>query len=168
MILLSVWIAFHGIAIMLAPGPMTYLYQSARPLFLPYWQIFGLGSTWSFYAPDPAPPIFYEWEWEDAAGKRHTGSYPQFPSPYWNGDRQALRITAMGYIFTNQGMAERTFIPYVCRTQPEARGVSLWRVAYPVPSTVDFVKGERKFGLNSQEAVREWISHSLCDRERVR
>lgn len=165
---LSAWLLFHVTAIVMGPAPSNYLHGSICKVFQPYWGYLGLGSTWSFYAPDPAPPIFYEWEWEDTAGVRRTGRYPQFPSPYWNYDRQVLRVTALGYIFMQEGAAERSLIPYLCRQLPAVRSVSLWRVAYGVPSTDDFVKGTRKYEIDEQLASREWISHSVCADERSR
>jgi hypothetical protein len=164
---LSAFIVFHLTAIILGPAPLSYLHEMTKPIFRPYWGMFGLGNTWSFYAPDPAPPIFFEWEWEDQQGQRHTGRYPEFPSNFWNYDRQVFRITTMGYIFMQEGAAERAFVPYLCRTLTEARGISLWRVAYAVPPIGEFTQGTRKYGLDAGLATRSWISHSWCDRERA-
>mgnify|MGYP001583738600 CR=1 FL=1 len=162
----SFFVLYHLTAILIGPSPMGYFHQALLPVFHPYWAALEFGSTWSFFAPEPgSPPTFLEWEAEDEKGVRSTGRFPAFPSPFWNRERQTLRLSIVGYIFMNEGATERAMLPYLCRTLPQAQSNSLWRTIYGVPPLKPFAEGTQKLGLNTQP-IRQWVSHSFCERER--
>ncbi len=164
---ISVLLAFHLGAIIIGPSPLNYFYWWAAPIYRVYWQAFEFGNQWSFFAPEPGvPPVFLEWEMEDDQGRRTTGQSPEHPSPYWNRERQTMRMAMTGYLMLTEGAAERVMVPYLCKTHPDARSVSLWRRVHGVPALEGFAKGEEKLGVISPP-VRQWVSHSFCEGERA-
>jgi hypothetical protein len=164
----SLFVIYHLTAIAVGPSPMGHLHQVFLPIYRLYWSAFDLGSTWSFFAPEPgSPPLFFEWEMEGKNGERTTGRFPEYPSPYWNRERQTLRMSIASYLFMHEHAGERALAPYLCRIYPEAVSVSLWRTLYGVPPLEPYARGESKLGLHTPP-VRRWISHSFCEAEKAR
>ncbi len=70
---LSVFVAWHTLAIVVAPAPDgSVTVQSLRRLLHPYLTLFRLDNKWDFYAPNVGKGHQFRYVIEDAAGTRHT------------------------------------------------------------------------------------------------
>jgi hypothetical protein len=67
---MSLLVAWHTLATILAPSPDSAITQSARRLFHPYLALFGLDNTWGFFAPNIPEGFKFQYSVEDAAGSR--------------------------------------------------------------------------------------------------
>ena len=69
---MSVLVAWHTLAMVVAPSPDSAITRSARTLFHPYITLFGLESEWGFFAPDIPTGFKFQYVVEDATGTRRT------------------------------------------------------------------------------------------------
>ena len=70
---LSVFVAWHTLAIVVAPAPDgSVTVQSLRRLLHPYLTLFRLDNKWDFYAPNVGKGHQFRYVIEDVAGTRHT------------------------------------------------------------------------------------------------
>ena len=70
---LSVFVAWHTAAMLIAPAPDNSVIAIAlRPVFQPYLSLFRLDNTWDFFAPSVENGAELRYVIEDAAGTRHT------------------------------------------------------------------------------------------------
>lgn len=161
---LSLVIVFQLFVVFLMPNSETWLGQRTLPWLAPYVNSLELAATWSFFAPDPGPPpVFVEWEIEDGNGDQvSTGYFPERWEPYVLRERQNRRIAATRFIALTDERTEQVMLNYICRKNPQAYGVTLWRTVYTTPSLNDVASGERKIG-DEVGMQRKWISHSFCE-----
>jgi hypothetical protein len=69
---MSVFVAWHTLAIVVPPGPdNSVVVQSLRGLLHPYITLFRLDHKWDFYAPNVGRGHQFRYVVEDAAGTRH-------------------------------------------------------------------------------------------------
>ena len=161
--LLSVFIVYHLYAVVLSPNSGNYLGSKSSPLFGFYVNLFGLMTSWSFFAPDPGPPpLFVEWELLNKEGKSlGLGRWPQLPDPYFLRERQNRRIQAARTMVESDVRAEKMMVPYLCSKNLEASSVRLWSIMYPVPTLIEVANGTRKIGDQVQQS-RHWIADGFC------
>jgi len=69
---MSALVAWHTLAMAVAPSPDSAITRSARALFHPYLTLFGLESEWGFFAPNVPTGFKFQYIVEDVAGKRQT------------------------------------------------------------------------------------------------
>ena len=162
---LTLFIGFHLFAIVLAPHPQSYLTGRALPVIGPYIKFFEFATSWGFFAPDPGPPpIFMEYELFGKTGTEiGRGRWPDYPDPYFFEDRQMRRIQYARFLLQQYSRVEKGFVPYLCKLNPAAASIRLWRVSYPIPSAEDVVQGKREIG-DQKTLEREAISRVFCDR----
>jgi hypothetical protein len=70
--LMSIVVAWHATAMLIAPAPKTYATEAARIVFGPYLQLLGLDNPWDFYAPAVGYGRVFRYVIEDKDGKEHT------------------------------------------------------------------------------------------------
>jgi hypothetical protein len=70
--LMSILLAWHTTAMLIAPAPKSYLTEAARVVFSPYLEMFGLDNPWDFYAPVVGHGRVFRFTIEDKDGKTHT------------------------------------------------------------------------------------------------
>ena len=68
---MSLLVAWHTIAMVIAPAPDSDISEAARSLFHPYLTLFWLDNHWGFFAPDVRSGRQFRYVIEDATGKRH-------------------------------------------------------------------------------------------------
>ena len=163
-ILLSGFLLFHLTAILIAPNNQTYLGLQARPYIEPYLNSLELVSSWNFFAPDPGPPpMFIEYELEDAKGESVSkGRFPEFPDPFFFRERQNRLVAAAHFMIGAEGRVEKTLIPYLCANHPDAYSVRAWSLMYSIPSLQDVADGKRKIG-DEIGTERKAIGHTFCE-----
>jgi hypothetical protein len=69
---LSVFLAWHTLALMFAPMPDSALTEPLGGLLHPYLTLLRLNNTWGFYAPEVGSGQQFRYVVEDATGKEHT------------------------------------------------------------------------------------------------
>jgi hypothetical protein len=164
-IVLSLALAFHLFAILLAPNKDTYLGYRVAAVVEPYVNFLELGSSWNFSAPDPGPPpVYVEWE---LIGKNEEqlarGQWPEGKDPFGLRERQNRRIAFARFMVFDDSRAQAVMVPYLCRQHPEAYAVRVWRVMYSLPSLNDVATGKRRIG-DDVGLDRRSVTHSLCER----
>jgi hypothetical protein len=65
---MSLLVAWHTLAMIVAPSPDSAITQSARRLLHPYLALFGLENEWGFFAPNIPDGFKFQYSVEDAAG----------------------------------------------------------------------------------------------------
>ena len=70
--MMSVLVAWHTVAIMVAPAPESHVTQSLRVLLQPYLTLLRLDNPWDFFAPNVGEGSRFRYVVEDKDGLRHT------------------------------------------------------------------------------------------------
>lgn len=163
---LSALIIYHLMAIMLAPNAENHLGMKLGPLLNPY--IFGLEFTngWSFFAPNPEPPIFIEYELLGAKGERlHYGRWPEeTKDSFFLRERQNRRVSSTDFMISAEIRTEKIMVPYLCSRELAARSLRLWRVMHTLPSMAEVESGKRKLG-DDVGVEKRFVSHSFCEQK---
>ena len=60
--LISLWICFHLLTIFVTPNRETYLGFKLSKVLEPYANSLELAANWNFFAPQPGPPMRFEYE----------------------------------------------------------------------------------------------------------
>lgn len=167
--LLSLFLCFHLLCILAAPLKDTHFGRALGPWAEPYVNFLEIAASWNFFAPDPGPPpLFVEWEYVDAKGEPiGNGRWPEVVNPYSLRERQNRRITLARFMFNSEGSPDRILSPYLCRKEPRAAGVRLWKVVHTIPGLIEVAKGKRQIG-DDVGATRNWIAHAFCASGEVR
>jgi hypothetical protein len=71
-IAMSVFVAWHTLAIVVAPAPVSRVTQSLRVYVEPYLKTFLLDNKWDFFAPNVGPALRLRYVIEDKDGQSHT------------------------------------------------------------------------------------------------
>ncbi len=160
---LSLLIAFHVFAVLVAPNIDSDLGRGSRSIVGPYIELLELTNLWSFFAPEPGPPTVYlEYAIEGADGNTLTsGRWPETDGAYFFKERQVRRIAAVEFMVQSDVRMERMMLPYLCSANPGASAVTLWRTWNPVPSMEEVRVGAQKLH-DPERAKRELLSHSFC------
>jgi hypothetical protein len=84
---MSLFLAWHTLALVVAPVPDSEMKRSLRRLLGPYLTLFRLSNTWDFYAPNVGLGQQFRYLVEDGSGNRHTfiptNDFGWFQPHYW-------------------------------------------------------------------------------------
>jgi hypothetical protein len=69
---MSLFVAWHTLAMVVAPAPDSHLSQLLRTVLQPYLTLLRLDSQWDFFAPNVGEGSRFRYIVEDTAGQRHT------------------------------------------------------------------------------------------------
>ena len=85
--LMSAFIAWHCLAMVIGPAPKSYIADTARAIFRPYLELFGFNNPWDFYAPRIGYGHQFHYVIEDTVGKSHdfspTDELSWFHPSFW-------------------------------------------------------------------------------------
>ena len=162
-IFLSLAILFQLFCTVLAPNQNAYLRARFTNVIDPYVGLLGIGSTWSFFAPEPGPPpIYIEYELYDKQGTAiEKGSWPQRGESFLFQDRALRRGAAAQFMLLHPEYAAPMLIPYLCQANPGVESVRLWSVVYRLPSMSEVSEGKQKVG-DELSADRKAITLDFC------
>ncbi|MEQ1876316.1 MAG: hypothetical protein ABL958_06700 [Bdellovibrionia bacterium] len=158
--LLSAAICFHLLVIVLYPNDSSHLERDLLPVLLPYANTFGLNSKWQFFAPEPEIATYFEYQidWKDKPNDINGDEML-----HWPPDKRGFfdlgytrRNAARSFLTLDPNFLSQIFINWICRTNPEAAGVSVRAVYVKVPSLKDVRAGQALFdpsNLQYQDAV---------------
>jgi hypothetical protein len=164
--ILNLFVIYHVLVVVLSPNITSDLGSKFSPFISVYAGIFGLGSTWSFFAPDPGPPpLFLEWE---ILGEQNAvvglGQIPEKSSPFWLVERQNRRFVLVRNLYLDHGRHLIVMGNYLCRLYPKSSGVRLWKSIHTVPTHHEVQSGQRKiddeFGV-----LRSSVGTHFCERD---
>lgn len=143
--LLSVFLLFHLFGVLVAPNPSSYLARTVMPLYRPYLNFFGLGSTWSFFAPEPFyHPVYIDYVVNRRDKMAVSGRFPEEVNPYRFRDRYNRRLSLARIMLFNDENMRNMFVHYLCGQHPDMESANLWRVTATEPSLEMVQKGEKK------------------------
>ena len=71
-VVMSIFVAWHTLAMVVAPAPESYLTKSLRGILQPYLTLFRLDDKWDFFAPNIGAGTRFRYVIEDQAGEKHT------------------------------------------------------------------------------------------------
>jgi hypothetical protein len=120
---MSLLVAWHTLAMVVATSPDSDLTDSARRLFNPYLTLLRLDNQWGFFAPNVGRGSQFRYVVEDAAGTRHTFIPAEklnrfHPTSIWMRDRY---IAVMEYPDTYADAAGAAF----CQEHAALKAVSV-------------------------------------------
>lgn len=163
--LLSVVILFQLFIVLIGPNQNTYVGQVAAPAIVPYLNALELGSSWNFFAPDPGPPpLQLEWELLGAGNEIvGTGVFPDRVDPFLIRERQNRRIALARFLFYSDERHLKIWGEYLCRMNPSAVGVRLWKTLFTIPNLFDVQSGKRRIG-DDEGGTRTSIGTHFCTR----
>jgi len=160
---LSLFLVFHLFCMLLVPNSDNYAGEFFLKFTQPYLFFFELTNTWNFFAPNPEPPIYIDYQLLDAQGQSYvTGRWPDIKTPYFLRERQTRLITAADFMVNNEHRAEKMMVNYFCHQIPHPGSVRLWRIMETAPSSAEVASGRRTIGDEVGEE-RKFVSHTFCD-----
>jgi len=163
--LVSLALLFHLAVIFITPNSQNYFGFRLVKIIQPYAGLFEFSSEWTFFSPDPAAPMYYEWKAYDTSGNElKTGIFPNISSLSFFADRQLRRLAAGRYMSMQPGALENTLVPYLCRTNPGASAVRLTRVVTLPTPLIDIIQEKKdvhdRSGLNRIDAGMDFCDSS--------
>lgn len=161
---LSVVLFFLLGIIFIGPNQNSYHAYFLSPVLNPIFTGLEFGSPWSFYAPDPGgPSIRLEWEILDSKGEAiRTGYFPELRSPYFFNERQVRRLVFSRFLFISDDKYLNIGSSWLCRSNPDANSVRLWKSTAKVPDFYKVQTGEETiFGADFSERVS--VGNAFCE-----
>ena len=153
--LISLWICFHLLTILVTPNRETYLGFKLSKALEPYANSLELAANWNFFAPQPGPPMRFEYEGVGTDGK-------QLAHEYWPPAGAPWRTVALSHFAMKaETGAERVVGNYFCRGVPGARSVRIWKNLYAVPDLLEVQAGRAKIGYD-QLVTRTFVADWNC------
>ena len=81
---LSLFLVFHLFCVLLVPNSDNYMGEFFLKVTQPYLFFLELTNTWNFFAPNPEPPIYIDYQLIDAQGQPYfSGRWPDIKEPYF-------------------------------------------------------------------------------------
>jgi hypothetical protein len=161
---LSVGVAFHLFCIFLVPNSQNYVGYIVAPIVEPYIRMLSLSSTWGFFAPDPGPPPLYI-EYEALSGEGATlraGRWPDRDQLPFFRERRIWRVSLVRSLASLTAGSEQIIGPYLCKLNPDASTVRMWKVVFGMPTLLDVRDGKRTIG-DEVDQDRRLVGVTYCD-----
>jgi len=161
---LSVGVAFHLFCIFLVPNSQNYVGYIAAPVVEPYIRMLSLASTWGFFAPDPGPPplyIEYEALSGDGAALR-AGRWPDREQMPFFRERRIWRVSLVRSLTSLTAGTEQVIGPYLCKKNPDASTIRMWKVVFGMPTLLDVRDGKRTIG-DEVDQDRRLVGVTYCE-----
>ena len=166
---ISLFLLFHLFVIVIYPNRELLFSRWAAPLISPYVNFFEFSGEWNFFAPEPGPPPLYlEWDVQDEKGEElGTERFPNPQHGYFFLDRQNRRAAVARFMFSGEDRYIRVWGEYVCRENPRAHSVRLWRVVLDVPGMSDVAEGKKQIA-DYNVVERRSVGNVYCSDMRLR
>lgn len=147
--ILSVVLLFQLAVVTIGPNKETYHGLLLAPIFEPAFNALEFGQNWSFFAPDPGPaPVRLEWEiLNDHSEVLRTGFFPEEGYPYFINERQTRRVALARFFFFSDERHLNVWSSWICRSNPDASGVRLWKAEGKIPNLFKVQAGEEAIEL---------------------
>jgi hypothetical protein len=144
--ILSVALLFQLAVVFIGPNKETYHGLLFAPVLEPAFNALEFGPNWSFFAPDPGPaPIRLEWEIVDDNDQVvRTGYFPEEGYPYFINERQTRRVALARFFYFSDERHLNVWSSWICRSNPDANSVRLWKAIGKIPNLFKVQAGEEK------------------------
>lgn len=124
---MSLLVAWHTLAMVVAVSPDSEITRAARALVQPYLTLFNLDNDWGFFAPEVELNDQFRYVVEDAAGRTHefipTDKFSRFdPRSIWLRDRYRAVVQSVDH-YGDATVAE------LCREHVSLRPVAITLLA---------------------------------------
>lgn len=172
-ILLSVWIVYNIIVMLLMPNIGSYFGREVSRFISPYAAIMGLNAGWNFFSPDPAHTMYLEYtvQFPDKEDESVDPELHFFPieknRPILNPLRKR-ELYATRYMALDPKKMRVLFGPWLCRQHPGALTVDLALVVETVPPLDKVVKNPHTELADMSERLeysREFVDCHQQDEE---
>ncbi|MCC7441916.1 MAG: hypothetical protein IT285_09795 [Bdellovibrionales bacterium] len=161
-------LVFHLLVMALVPNQQLYVPQEIAVPMIAYANILGMNVAWKFFAPDPAPPIYYEFEVTlpprpgEKEPRRERMHLPALRNDEFWRQNYNRRVALKNTVLQHPKLISQVVVPrMVCTRFPEARDVAVTRIGVRFPSLKEIREGR---GLNDMEDRRTYtlLSHEVC------
>ena len=136
-LLVSIFLIYHLVAVLLFPNPYSVLARSLQPIFNSYGNLFGLNTTWQFFSPNPGQLRYIEYdvivETESNIDISHHKWPPQDGSIYFKENLSRRFYHAVRTIMSPQSQ-EELLVPFLCRKHKNATSIAIKAVQKFVPT----------------------------------
>lgn len=162
-LVMSLVVAWHSAAIMLAPLPENSgALRWARSFMNPYLALFRLDNRWSFFAPDVGRQRVFRYIVEDAEGNEHT--FEPLNERSWSFPRYVL-WRQFKYLYDTVMSDPEAFVPVaalLCRQHASLKPVAVSFVLVQELEfwAEDYLKGHRPLQPDFVEVVR--LTNTSC------
>lgn len=115
--LFLVFVAFHLVVLLVLPNGASYLARNIPGVFVDYANQLGMNTSWNFYSPDPAHPMYYQYTiYFDVEDKEPFVDFipPQKEQIVTNSSDRRM-LYAMRYLALDSNRLEGVLLPYLCR-----------------------------------------------------
>ncbi len=137
--LLSIFLAYHLMVILILPNSGSYLGRKTEKLITPYANILGLNTSWNFFSPDPAHTMFLKYRvwFNDLDSKEEKEPIEGFLPPEKEKivlDSSERRfLYAMRFLILDTDRMKSILGPWLCRQHPGAVLVKMEHILEPIP-----------------------------------
>ncbi|MFS4459907.1 hypothetical protein [Bdellovibrio sp. HCB2-146] len=137
--LLSLWIVYHIIVIVIMPNAGGYLGRVTSRYIAPYANIFGVNVGWNFFSPDPAHTMYirYMVYFNNDSGEDEKepieGYFPAQKNQRNDSIFNSRELYVMRFMIINPKHLKYLFGPWLCRQYPGATSVDMEHVIETVP-----------------------------------
>jgi hypothetical protein len=135
-LILSVFLIYHIVAILLYPNPGSVLYRYLDPVFSAYGNQLGLNTTWQFFSPNPGTFRYLSYdtviETDDDIDLKSYTFPPQDDSLLQTNQARLFYFTVR--MISHPPNIKKFLVPYLCRKHPEATSIALKAVDKRIPS----------------------------------
>ncbi len=150
----------------MVPNQHSYLNHQLAPILLPYTNLLGINSLWQFFAPDPGPAVYFEYEIPDPDPevKSVTQYYPELKSTRLFKSTYNRYVSTIRLISKYPKLIDFTLGPELCRRHPGLVELNLGFVAVRFPSLEDVEHGKQMNSIADRDY--KFIGSYLCNEER--
>ncbi len=145
--LLSIWIVFHGLALILMPSPQSILVDLYGRLFGPYLSQLGMNTTWNLFSPDPAQALYGQVQLIHP--KYETGEkvilFPKSAHGKMLNPLDQRGLYFFRYMMLDPKRMEEFLVPWFCKSDEKPREVWIQVHRLWVPPLKDLVLQEEPF-----------------------
>jgi hypothetical protein len=137
--LLSLFIVFHLLVILVLANGSSYLGRNLQSLILPYGNVLGLNATWNFFSPDPAHTMYYKYKvyFENAEGDELSpvveGFLPPEKSHIVIDSSKRRLLYSMRFLTIEPSRIKTLMGPWLCKSHPGATRVRIDYVMEQIP-----------------------------------
>lgn len=138
--LLSAWIVFHALVILIMPNGASYPGRAFSSVLYPYAALLGMNTSWNFFSPDPAHTMYLKFTiHKDETGGDDSAEPLEIFLPAnkdgGEGDVSKRReLYAMRYMLLDPRRVDAVLGPWLCRTHAGASSVHVEFVINSIPS----------------------------------
>jgi hypothetical protein len=163
-ILISIFIVYHLIAVMLYPNPFSILSRDFSGLFNSYGNLLALNTTWQFFSPNPGAIKYINYDVikeQDADFNISTFQFPpQDDKHLWKDNKGRLFYFTVRMISSSQNMSQ-FLIPFLCRKHSDADSIVIKAIEKNIPNIES-----AKMGAETEDNMNLPEQEYSCERER--